>query len=333
MGVEILQQNRFPEQMGTTFTIKSPSPKTFTLRIRKPAWAFDGVNATLNGKPVTLKGDTNGFLALARNWRNGDRLEIEFHTRLYTEAMPDNPDRIAILKGPIVLAGTLGREMPDPVFGTPVLMTTVRDPRQWLKPDGNRALQVRMSGVGKPMDVSLRPFYEIADEYYSVYWDFFSPQQWTAREAGYRAEQARMAAIAARTIDDFRVGEMQPERDHQLTATERSYVSDALGRMGREARTGHHFRFTMKVLPDAEHDLLVTLIGDDKDRVFDILVDGRTLTTVEWKGGQTGRFYDQVYPIPGDWTRGKTAIDVRIEAGHGKTAGRIFSVKTLRKSP
>jgi hypothetical protein len=144
------------------------------------------------------------------------------------------------------------------------------------------------------------------------------------------AEKARLAAVAARTIDDFRIGEMQPERDHQLTATERSYVSDALGRMGREARTGHHFRFNMKVLPDAQQQLLITLIGDDKDRVFDILVDGQKLETVNWKGGQTGRFYDLEFPIPVERTRGKSSIDVRVDANQGKTAGRIFGVRTLR---
>jgi hypothetical protein len=278
-----------------------------------------------------LTTDTHGFLSLERNWRNGDRLEIKFNTRLYTEAMPDNPDRIAILKGPVVLAGTLGRDMPDPVFGTPVLMTTERDPQRWLKPDGNHPLQVRMSGVGKPMDVTLKPFYAVTDEYYSVYWDFFTPKQWTDREADYRAEKARIAAIEARTIDRFRVGEMQPERDHQLTATERSYVSDALGRMGREARTGHHFRFSMQVRPDGENTLLITLIGDDKDRIFDIIVDNKKLTSVHWQGGQTGRFYDLEYVIPEEWTENKTGIDVKIAANSGKTAGRIFYVATLRE--
>jgi hypothetical protein len=123
---------------------------------------------------------------------------------------------------------------------------------------------------------------------------------------------------------------MQPERDHQLTATERSYVSDALGRMGREARTGHHFRFNMNVLPGEANNLLITLIGDDKDRIFDILIDGQKLETVNWKGGQTGRFYDLEFPIPQAWLSGKTRVEVRIEANHGKTAGRIFGAKTLK---
>ena len=48
--------------------------------------------------------------------------------------------------------------------------------------------------------------------------------------------------IEERTIDIMRLGEMQPESDHHLEASENSFASDALGRMGREARRGGFFR-------------------------------------------------------------------------------------------
>jgi hypothetical protein len=86
----------------------------------------------------------------------------------------------------------------------------------------------------------------------------------------------------------------------------------------------------MNVLPGEPNNLLITLIGDDKDRIFDILIDGQKLETVTWKGGQTGRFYDLEFPIPQTWLAGKSRVEVRIEANHGKTAGRIFEVKTLK---
>jgi len=50
------------------------------------------------------------------------------------------------------------------------------------------------------------------------------------------------------TIDNFRIGEMQPERDHQLKASEQSYTDIALGRTGREVRAGGFFSFQMKVI-------------------------------------------------------------------------------------
>ncbi len=43
---------------------------------------------------------------------------------------------------------------------------------------------------------------------------------------------------------------------------------------GREARRDNYFEFDMKVDASLKSSLLLTYIGDDKDRKFDILVDG-----------------------------------------------------------
>jgi hypothetical protein len=86
----------------------------------------------------------------------------------------------------------------------------------------------------------------------------------------------------------------------------------------------------MKTDPAGENVLLITCIGDDKDRIWDILVDSVKLATVHWDGGQTGRFYDLEFPIPADMTRGKSKISVRMEANKEKTAGRVFGVRILR---
>jgi hypothetical protein len=124
---------------------------------------------------------------------------------------------------------------------------------------------------------------------------------------------------------------MQPERDHQLVASEKSYVSDALGRKGREARAGNYFSFTMKVNPEVESALLFTYIGDDRGRKFDILVDGVRIQTVEWEGGKTGIFYDQEYILPAELLLNKLQITVRVEANHKRTAGRVFGVRVVRR--
>ena len=250
---------------------------------------------------------------------------------LYTEAMPDNPDRIAFKYGPLVLAGLLGNKMPDPVYGTPVLLTALRDPQKLVQKKTDGTLVFQTSGTGKPFDVTLKPFYQVYDEYYSVYWDYFTEAEWAAKQKEYEDEKIAAKILEEKTIDNFRIGEMQPERDHSLTASERSYVDDAIGRKGREARTGHYFQFSMKTDPSVENAIVLTYIGDDKERKFDVVVDGKIIATPDWKGGQTGKFYDITYPIPVELTKNKNFITVRIEANYGKTAGRVFGVRTIRK--
>jgi hypothetical protein len=87
--------------------------------------------------------------------------------------------------------------------------------------------------------------------------------------------------------------------------------------------------FNMKVKPGSANSLMLTYIGDDTNRVFDIVVDGTTIATVEWNGGRTGYFYDLEYSLPESLIQGKTSITVKIEANHGRTAGRIFSCRVV----
>jgi DUF1680 family protein len=328
-NIRITQTNYIPESKQVKLIVTAAKPTEFTVKIRKPSWSNSASVIKVNNVVVKTETDAAGYLTATRVWKNSDVITVDFEMNLYTEAMPDNPNRIAFKYGPLVLAGLLGKEKPDPVIGVPVLLTTNRNVNDWMQ--STSSLQFEMKGVGKPFDVKLIPFYQTYDQYYSVYWDYFTPDEFAKLQADYEAEKKRVQEIENRTIDNFRVGEMQPERDHNLKATERSYVSDAMDRMGREARANNNFEFEMKVDASVNNSLLFTYIGDDKDRVFDILVDGVKLVTVEWKGGKTGKFYDVEYKLPASMLSGKTKITVKIDANHGKTAGRVFGVRTIKE--
>jgi hypothetical protein len=327
-NVTITQLNFIPDNSEVRLKITCKSPVDFNIRIRKPFWVKDSRVIKVNDTEVKTE-LSDGYLSVSRQWKNGDIITVDYPADLYTESMPDNPNRIAFKYGPLVLAGLLGKEMPDPVYGTPVLLTDNRNVNEWIKP-ATQPLEFEMKGVGKPFDTKLVPFYKAYDRYYSVYWDYFTNADWTARQAEYEAEKKRQKEIEERTVDNLRIGEMQPERDHKLVASERSYVSDAVGRRGREARRDNYFSFEMKVQPGIVQSLLLTYIGDDKNRKFDILVEGVKIVTVEWNGGKTGKFYDVEYMIPDELLKGKEKITVRIEANYGKTAGRVFGVRIIK---
>jgi hypothetical protein len=338
-GMILKQETNFPEANTSTFTYLGDVSKSFTLLIRKPYWSTGRTRFFMNGKEnQNIKSFDNnfefdridGYIPLRVTMKKGDKLEMRFTMGLYTEAMPDNPNRIAFKYGPLVLAGQLGKEVPDPVYGTPVLLTDNKNVNDWIKSVSNSPLIFEMAGVGKPFDAKLIPFYKMYDQYYSVYWDYFTNADWAARQTEYEAEKKRQKEIEEKTIDNFRIGEMQPERDHNLKASERSYVSDAIGRMGREARRDNYFSFEMKTNKVIICNLLLTYIGDDKDRKFDILVEGVKIATEDWKGGKTGKFYDVEYHIPADLLKDKEKITVRIEANYTKTAGRVFGVRIVK---
>ena len=129
------------------------------------------------------------------------------------------PNRVAVLYGPTVLAGELGPEDEAGVAGlilVPALITEDRPLAEWIKPVAGEPLTFRTVGVGRPRDVTLSPFYRMHHKRYAVYWDLFTPQQWVAREADYKAELERVRRLEAMTVDFAQPGEMQPERDHNM---------------------------------------------------------------------------------------------------------------------
>lgn len=327
--VTIRQETSFPESNKVRFTVQAKSPVDFSLRIRQPKWATTGLTITVNGTLTKVKPDAAGYCVVRRKWKPRDIVEVTIPMHLYSESMPDNPNRVAILYGPLVMAGQLGTEMPDPVFGTTVLLTDNRTVSAWARPASGAPLTFETT-VAKPNNVTLIPFYKTVDQYYNVYWDYFTESDWSTREKEYVADRKYQAEVEERTIDQIRIGEMQPERDHDLKSSEKSYISDALGRKGREARSGGFFSFDMTVLADTPSSLLCTYIGDDTNRAFDLLIDGVKIGTQELNGGDTGRFFDVTYPIPDELLKGKSRVRVHVQAHPNKTAGRVFGCRVVR---
>ncbi|MFT3704571.1 MAG: glycoside hydrolase family 127 protein [Agriterribacter sp.] len=329
--ISITQNTDYPNAHQSTFTIHGKQPVRFSMRIRSPWWLKEDAAITVNNKKTAVEKDKLGYFVITRQWHDNDKIEISMPMTLYTESLPDNSNRIAVLYGPLLMAGNLGDTMPDPVYGTPVLLTDNRNVQDWAVHDNANPLVFHMKGVGKPFDVTLSPFYKNIDNYYSVYWDYFTNTEWNARQSAYEAEKKYQKEIEERTVDIMRLGEMQPERDHNLQASEFSYASDAFGRTGREVRKNGFFSFSMKVLPNGSNTLLCTYIGDDKNRQFDILVDDIKIATVELTGGTAGKFFDKEYLIPVDITNNKSSVVIKIQSINHKTAGRVFGCRIIKK--
>ncbi|HEY5408692.1 MAG TPA: beta-L-arabinofuranosidase domain-containing protein, partial [Ginsengibacter sp.] len=330
-NVTVTQHTSYPESNNTSLVISTKKSIAFPILIRYPWWTTKPAIVTVNGKKIKAEKNKDGFIVVQQKWNNNDKIEVSFSMSLYSESMPDNKNRVAFMYGPLVLAGNLGDTMPDPVYGTPVLLTDNHNVAEWAVRDNSKPLTFHTKNVGQPFDVTLTPFYQNIDNHYSVYWDFFTKAGWAARKAEYEEEKKHAKEIEAQTIDNFRIGEMQPERDHNLKSSEKSYVDDAYGRSGREVRKDGFFSFDMKVDPNKPTALLFTYIGDDKNRSFDILVDGVRIASQELTSKETGKFYDIEYTIPEELLKEKSTIEVKVQSTNGKTAGRVFGVRTIRK--
>ena len=202
-----------------------------------------------------------------------------------------------------------------------------------IEPVPGQPLTFRTVGMGKPNDVTLKPFYSTYFGRYTVYWDTFTPAAWKHHEADYQAAQTRQAELIARTVDEMSPGEQQPEHDHNLQS-EKSNTGDGPdgGSHWRDASDGGWFSFEVKTLPDTPQDLVCTYWGSEEgNRIFDILVDGIPIATQTLHEDKPNQYFDQTYPIPAALLAGKQKITVRFQAKPGAMAGGLFGCHVVKR--
>lgn len=333
LGVTITQTTQFPQEQGTMLAIECAEPQEFTLHIRYPYWAEKGIEISVNGEKQNVMQKPGSFVALKRRWASGDKVDIRFPFTLRLEAMPDDENRVAILYGPLVLAGDLG-PVDDPSAENadyvPVLFAENRDPNLWLRPVENAANTFEItSEIARPRGFTLKPFYATHERRYSVYWDLFNEQRWQQHQADLQAEIERQKELEQKTLDFFQPGETQPESAHNFTG-ERIRVVDFRHRKGRVADRGGWFSFEMQVDPTNEMALVIHYWGGfTGSKTFDILIDGEIVATENISGKKDGQFIDIQYDLPPELLASKDKITVRFQPHVGHRAGPFFGARII----
>jgi DUF1680 family protein len=209
-GVKLEMETDFPEGESAKLKLTLESPKEFVLALRRPAWAGEGFSVKINGEPVSVdviaplrnvpesgrqvkdrrQQKSGSYVELKRTWKTGDAVELTLPKTLRAEPLPDNPRRVAIMWGPLVLAGDLGperrrsqsRDSSDELPKAPVLVAAERPVADWLKPVPDKPGHFRTDGVGRERDVDFVPFYRLHRRTYAVYWDLFTEFEWKDKQ-------------------------------------------------------------------------------------------------------------------------------------------------------
>jgi DUF1680 family protein len=237
-------QTDFPDGESARLTLTAAAPRPLTLALRRPRWAGEGFTVSVNGEPVRSMPPAGAYVELTRTWRTGDTVSVNLPKALNLEPVPDNPHRVAILWGPLVLAGDLGAEpehRPDtteeePIApgpdASPVLVAAGRPVTEWIKA-GDTPGTFRTTGVGREKDVELVPFYRLHRRTYSAYWDLVTPAEYEARVMARRAERERLEKLQAATVAFVQPGDAEKTFNQAGEDTSIVYVD---GRAGRRSR-------------------------------------------------------------------------------------------------
>ncbi len=350
--IKIRQETSFPYEQKTKLTvIKGKSD--FNLKIRYPGWVRkNALKITINGKEVAYTTLPSKYINIERIWNKGDVVQIELPMETSVEHMPNVPEYIAFMHGPILLCAKTGTEdlkglIADdgrwsqyasgeylPIDKAPVLVDDdIKNLGNKLKPvEGkplNFTLDVKMIN---PMELTLEPFSQIHNARYMMYWLALTNDGYQTYVDSIAGIEKAKLELEKLTIDYVETGEQQPETDHAMQA-EKSRSGNNQDELFREAFNGGYFSYDFATNSETDLSLFVRYWGAEwGGRKFEIYIDDKKLVTVDntdrWN---QSRFKDKVYNIPDSLVRGKSHVRVKFQALPGNTAGAVYVVRLLRK--
>jgi DUF1680 family protein len=165
--VSLVQKTGYPEAETITLTVAGAQETTFALKLRVPGWARE-MSADVNGKPSGVACKPGEWASIERSWHPGDRVELRIPLHLRYEPVDRyHPRRVAIMRGPLVLA--LDYNYHAPAFELP---RAEADLEKWLVADESPAVFRVNRPDGRPVRLKFRPFYHMAEDFpYLMYFD------------------------------------------------------------------------------------------------------------------------------------------------------------------
>lgn len=352
-GIKLRQETDFPYSESSKITLTEGKGK-FTMLVRYPGWVKPGeFSVTVNGEQVPLISGPSSYVAIDRKWKKNDVIELTFPMHNSVKYLPNVPQYIALMHGPIMLGMKTGTEdmahliADDSRFGqyasgkklstdqAPILINNdIESIANQLQPIPGKPLHFTLTTrMENPIHNELQPFFEIHDSRYMMYWLALSENNYKGHLAQLaKAEQERQA-LEASTVDKVQPGEQQPETDHRME-TDQSFTGNTNDCFWRDANNGHYFSYLMQT--KGQENIALRLkywgVGEWKSHEFDIFVDDVLVKSVNNTGKyRISEFKYEIYEIPAELLKGKTQVRVKFVAKPGKQIGEIYEVRLINK--
>ena len=351
-GVVLRQETNFPYSETSKITV-TQGKGSFTLQVRYPGWVKPGqFEVKVNGKPVTIVTGPSSYVAISRQWKKGDVVELTFPMYNSIKYLPNLPQYIALMHGPVMLAMKTGTEdlvrliADDSRFGqlavgkklpvdkAPILINKdVEGIADQLVPVAGKPLHFTLTTrMENEIRNELMPFFELHDARYMMYWLALSEDSYKGYLDNLAKQEQERQALEERTVDKVQPGEQQPESDHFME-TDNSFVGNTNDVFFRDARDGHYFSYLLQT--GGQTDLSLRLkywgVGEWKSHEFDILIDDVLVKEVNNTGKyRISEFKYETYPIPAELLKGKKQVRVKFVAKPRKQIGEIYEVRLVK---
>ncbi len=349
-GVQVVQETRFPYKNFTTLRLNKVSSTPISIKLRKPAWvSTNQIKVAVNGKNITDFKIENNYIALNNRWKSGDEIRIELPMHVGVEYLPDSSSWASIKYGPIVLAaitdttnlvglfadgsrmGHVANGPLYPINEAPYILSDIKDFSNKVKPVDLDKLTFKMPDLVNPKsrkDILLRPFSEIHEARYEIYWPVYSTKEYKTKMQVLAEQEKQKLELEKRTIDQIAAGEQQPETDHNLSG-EKMNTGITNDRHWREATDW--FGYDLFDKNKEASALQITYYGLDRKRTFDIYLNDTKLETVVLKGDKGYNFFTVNYPIPQAVKEVNSGVlKLKFVAAPKSKAGAVYHIRLLK---
>jgi len=325
----------------------------FKMMLRYPTWVNAGEYAVkVNGKTVSIDVVPGNYFCVNRKWRKGDVVEIDFPMANRVEHLPNVPQYVALMHGPILLAMKTGTEdlahlvADDSRFGQyadgaklPIdqapffVADNVEKIADEIVPVEGKPLHFTIgTHMENPIEGELQPFFEIHDARYMMYWLALDRNGYRQYIDDLAKAEAERQALEDRTVDKVQPGEQQPEVDHQMESNG-SRPGNTNGIFFRDARNGGSFSYLMKTGGETGLSVMVKYWGQDEWKTceYDLYADDVLVKSVNnTKKWRTSQFKTETYGIPASALEGKTEVRIKFVAKPGRQIGEIYEVRLVK---
>lgn len=341
-GLTIKQEGFPPFADKVRLTVVRASRSTeATLHLRLPAWLAGPVTLSVNGAPQPASVAPPGYLAVKRVWQKGDVVTLALPAALRIERAKDIPSMVSVFYGPILLAGRLGKDgMPEdfadkdahlnlPPAPVPAIVNPSADPADWLVLTDAATLTFKARDAGPASGIEFQPLYAVHHERFSVYWELAdSETQAAPASSSAKVSDARDDAAIDRVV----IGDEASERAHDL-ATDQSLTGRVGDHAWRDAAPNGAFSYVLKHPGSAGAVLVCTYWGGDRDRVFDLVVNGVVVATQTLDGREPGKAIEVAYPLPPESITGQQNLTVSFQGVGKRRVGGLLGLRLERPRP
>ena len=168
------EAHRRPGNQSYELKIACEQPRNFALKFRLPWWISASPEVAVNGEKQAVAGNPSTYAQIQRLWHN-DTVQITLPKSLTTSPLPDLPDTVAFMEGPVVLAAVLGDgrgETGGETLTEKTLYYREEGIKSILIPDNEREStrwRIGYRTQGQAQNIRFIPIYEIRSECYAVY--------------------------------------------------------------------------------------------------------------------------------------------------------------------